>query len=141
MLRDLSSDDLLKYGLIPEFVGRLPIRVTLDPLDKASLIRILTEPKNAVVKQYQKFLGLDKVELVFTPDALDATAELALRNKTGARGLRTIIEDVLLEVMYEIPSRSDIKKCVVDASTILNHAMPALITRAERQVNVEGETA
>jgi ATP-dependent Clp protease ATP-binding subunit ClpX len=141
MLRDLSSDDLLKYGLIPEFVGRLPIRVTLDPLDKASLIRILTEPKNAVVKQYQKFLGLDKVELVFTPDALDATAELALKNKTGARGLRTIIEDVLLEVMYEIPSRTDIKKCVVDAATILNHTVPALITRTERQVNVEGETA
>jgi ATP-dependent Clp protease ATP-binding subunit ClpX len=141
LLRELTSDDLLKYGMIPEFVGRLPIRVTLDPLDKQALIRILTEPKNAVVKQYQKFLALDKVELVFTPDALEATADLALKNKTGARGLRTIIEDVLLDVMYEIPSRSDVKKCIVDASTILNRTKPVLITRNDRHVDLEGETA
>ena len=102
-MRQLSHDDLLKYGLIPEFVGRLPISVALDHLTRSDLMRILTEPRNAVVKQYQKFFALDDVELVFTDDALEATARNAEERKTGARGLRTTIEQVLLEVMYEIP--------------------------------------
>src|SRR6266516_1940297 len=102
ILTKLIPDDLLKYGLIPEFVGRLPVAVSLDSLDKDALIRILTEPKNAIVKQYQKFLQLDRVELVFTQDALNAAAEGALKQRTGARGLRSIIEDILLEIMYEI---------------------------------------
>jgi len=132
VLTQLIPDDLLKYGLIPEFVGRLPVAVSLDALDKDALIRILTEPKNAIIKQYQKFLQLDRVELVFTSDALEAAAEGALRQKTGARGLRSIIEDVLLDVMYEIPSRGDVKKVIINGETISAHTKPLLVTRSER---------
>jgi len=132
VLTKLIPDDLLKYGLIPEFVGRLPVAVSLDSLDKEALIRILTEPKNAIVKQYQKFLQLDRVELVFTPDALDAAAEGALKQRTGARGLRSIIEDVLLEIMYEIPSRADVKKVIINDEVITRRNKPLLITRTER---------
>jgi ATP-dependent Clp protease ATP-binding subunit ClpX len=132
ILTQLNPDDLLKFGLIPEFVGRLPVQVSLDSLDKAALVRILTEPKNAIVKQYQKLLQLDRVELVFTNDALDAAAEGALKQRTGARGLRTIVEDILLEVMYEIPSRSDIKKVVINGDVIKSHHKPLLVTRGER---------
>jgi ATP-dependent Clp protease ATP-binding subunit ClpX len=132
ILTHLNPDDLLKYGLIPEFVGRLPVAVSLDSLDKHALIRILTEPKNAIVKQYQKLLQLDRVELSFTPDALDAAAEGALKQRTGARGLRTIIEDVLLDVMYEIPSRADVKKVIINGDVITSRNKPLLVTRTER---------
>lgn len=132
VLSQLMSDDLLKYGLIPEFVGRLPVNVSLDLLDKEALIRILTEPKNAIIKQYQKLLQLDRVELNFTNDALEAAAERALKQKTGARGLRSIIEDVLLDVMYEIPSRADIKKVVINGDVIAAQHKPMLVTRSER---------
>ncbi|HLX56737.1 MAG TPA: ATP-dependent Clp protease ATP-binding subunit ClpX [Ktedonobacteraceae bacterium] len=132
ILSHLIPDDLLKFGLIPEFVGRLPVAVSLDSLDKEALIRILTEPKNAIVKQYQKSLQLDRVELVFTNDALEAAAEGALKQRTGARGLRSIIEDVLLDVMYEIPSRADVKKVIINADVITAHHKPLLITRSER---------
>lgn len=131
LLTHLLPDDLLKYGLIPEFVGRLPVNVSLDSLDKEALIRILTEPKNAIIKQYQKFLQLDRVELVFTNDALDAAAEEALKRKTGARGLRSIIEDTLLDVMYEIPSRNDVKKVIINGDVIGAHHKPLLVTRSE----------
>lgn len=124
LLQRVISDDLLKYGLIPEFVGRLPVVVSVDPLSQDALIRILTEPKNAIVKQYVKLLSMDKVDLVFTEDALEAAAAQSMRLKTGARGLRTIIEEVLLDVMYEIPSRSDIKRCVIDRDTILRKKKP-----------------
>ncbi|MEO7021355.1 MAG: ATP-dependent Clp protease ATP-binding subunit ClpX [Ktedonobacteraceae bacterium] len=132
ILSQLIPDDLLKYGLIPEFVGRLPVNVSLESLDKAALVRILTEPKNAIIKQYQKLLQLDRVELSFTSEALDAAAENALKQKTGARGLRSIIENVLLEVMYEIPSRSDVKKVVISGEVISQNHKPLLITRNER---------
>ncbi|MGI9060256.1 MAG: ATP-dependent Clp protease ATP-binding subunit ClpX [Ktedonobacteraceae bacterium] len=132
VLTHMIPDDLLKYGLIPEFVGRLPVAVSLDSLDKEALIRILTEPKNAIIKQYQKFLQLDRVELVFTNDALDAAAEGALKQRTGARGLRSIIEDVLLDVMYEIPSRADVKKVVINGEVITSHNKPLLETRSNR---------
>jgi len=132
LLHQVIADDLLKYGLIPEFVGRLPVTVSVDPLSKEALIRILTEPKNAIIKQYQRFLSLDKVELVFTPEALEAAAMQSLRLKTGARGLRTVIEEVLTDVMFEIPSRSDVKKCVVNAETILRKSGPILLTRDDR---------
>jgi ATP-dependent Clp protease ATP-binding subunit ClpX len=132
VLSQLIPDDLLKYGLIPEFVGRLPVTVSLDTLDKEALIRILTEPKNAIIKQYQKLLQLDRVELNFTVDALEAAAESALKQKTGARGLRSIIEDVLLDVMYEIPSRADVKKVVINGDVIAQHHKPLLVTRGER---------
>jgi len=132
VLAQLIPDDLLKYGLIPEFVGRLPVSVSLDSLDKQALIRILTEPKNAIIKQYQKLLQLDRVELNFTNDALEEAAERALKQKTGARGLRSIIEDVLLDVMYEIPSRADVKKVVISGEVISHTNKPLLITRSER---------
>src|ERR1700680_3418975 len=128
LLRQLSSDDLLKYGLIPEFVGRLPVVVSVDPLSKDDLMRILTEPRNAISKQYAKLLSLDKVELVFTRDALEAAAERALVLKTGARGLRTIIEEVLLEVMYEIPSRVDVRKCIIGRETFAPGQAPLMVT-------------
>ena len=139
LIRQLSADDLLKYGLIPEFVGRLPVVVSIDPLAKSDLIRILTEPRNAITKQYSKFLSLDKVELKFEEEALEAAAERALDLKTGARGLRTIIEEVLLDVMYEIPSRSDVRKCVITAETIRSSKPPLLVTRADRVVGLESD--
>ena len=141
LLRQLSSDDLLKYGLIPEFVGRLPVVVSIDPLAKDDLVRILTEPRNAITKQYSKFLSLDKVELKFEDEALEAAAERALEFKTGARGLRTIIEEVLLDVMYEIPSRSDVRKCVITAETIRSSKPPLLVTRADRVIDVPHQDA
>src|SRR5437868_3629257 len=130
LLKHVTHDDLLTYGLIPEFVGRLPMVVSLESLDADSLVRILTEPKNALAKQFQRFFGLDNVELSFTDDGLKACAEEAIRHKTGARGLRTVLEDTLMEVMYEIPSRSDIKKCVVSGETIRGRKRPLLLTRS-----------
>jgi len=139
LLSRVTPDDLLEYGLIPEFVGRLTTAVSLHPLDKPALIRVLTEPKNAIVKQYQRFFALDHVELNFTPDALEAAAEEALRHKTGARGLRSIMEETLLEIMYEIPSRGDVQKCVVGAETILKKTPPILVTRGSKGATDAGE--
>ena len=126
LLRMAISDDLLKYGLIPEFVGRLPMVVSVEPLDEEIMVRILTEPKNAIIKQFKKLLALDNVELIFTQDALEAAAEKALEYKTGARGLRTIIEQVLLDVMYEIPSLRNVRRCVIKKETITGEAKPEL---------------
>ena len=134
MLQQLIGDDLLKFGLIPEFIGRLPVYVSVEPLDKSALMKILVEPKNAVVKQYQKFLALDKVELDFTHAALEAAAERALKLKTGARGLRTIIEEILLDVMYDIPSRGDVKKCIITGDVIRNRKKPMLLNQAGRPI-------
>jgi ATP-dependent Clp protease ATP-binding subunit ClpX len=128
LLREVQAQDLLKYGLIPEFVGRLPIVVPLDYLDEEDIIRILTEPKNAFVKQYQKFFALDDVELVFHDGALRAIAKRALARGTGARGLKSIIEDVLLNSMYEVPSRPDIKRCVITEESITDGLEPLLVT-------------
>ncbi len=133
-LHHLTHDDLLKYGLIPEFVGRLPVSVALDHLTRPELMQILTEPKNAVVKQYQKFFALDNVELIFTDDALEATAKQAEERKTGARGLRTTIEEILLDVMYEIPSLENVRKCVVDANVINNRTRPILMTVNDHEI-------
>ncbi len=133
-LHQLTHDDLLKYGLIPEFVGRLPVSVALDALSHEDLIRILTEPRNAIVKQYQKFFQLDEVELVFTREALEATARQAEERKTGARGLRTAIEEVLIDVMYEIPSMDNVRKCIVDDNVILNKSRPLLMTEREEPI-------
>jgi ATP-dependent Clp protease ATP-binding subunit ClpX len=140
VLSEVMPDDLLKYGLIPEFVGRMPVIVPLQALDEADLLRILTEPKNAIVKQYQKFLSIDKVELQFTEDGLLAAAVGAAKRKTGARGLRTIIEEVLLDVMYEIPSRADVRKVVVTAEAIQGKANPLLLSKNEQLV-LEGDEA
>ena len=136
LLKHVSHDDLLQYGLIPEFVGRLPLAVGLEALGRHELNRILTEPKNALAKQFQRFFAIDSVELSFTDDALDACAEDAIKHKTGARGLRTVLEDTLLDVMYEIPSRTDVKKCVVTAETIKNHQRPLLLSRTGDELAV-----
>ncbi len=140
LLRQVISDDLLKFGFIPELVGRLPIMVSVDPLDEEALMRILTEPKNALVRQYQKILGLDRVELVFTEDALRAAAREAMRYKTGARGLRTIIEEVLLDVMYEVPSRREVRKCIINPETILRREAPILLDRRGKPVEFQEVT-
>jgi ATP-dependent Clp protease ATP-binding subunit ClpX len=126
LLRVVIADDLLKYGLIPEFVGRLPMVVSVDPLDRDDMVRILTEPKNALVKQFKKLLALDNVELIFTDDALEAAAEKALEYRTGARGLRTIIEQVLLDAMYEIPSLRNVRRCEITREVITGEAEPEL---------------
>ncbi len=139
LLSKVTHDDLLMYGLIPEFVGRIPVMVSLQSLDQEALVRILTEPKNALTKQFEEFFTLDSVELVFTEDALEAAAEEALRHKTGARGLRTVLEDCLLDVMYEIPSRGDVKKCVVDGEAIKGHRRPLLLTRSGQVVDLWGD--
>src|SRR3990170_612895 len=139
LLKHVIHDDLLRYGLIPEFVGRIPVVVSLQSLDEEALVRILTEPKNALVRQFQEFFSLDGVELVLTEDALKATAEEALQHKTGARGLRTVLEDCLLDVMYEIPSRGDVKKCVVDAASIRGLRRPLLLARSGQAVELWGD--
>jgi ATP-dependent Clp protease ATP-binding subunit ClpX len=131
ILEFLMPEDLLKFGLIPEFVGRLPVEVSLSALTQADLMRVLTEPKNAVTRQFQKFLQLDKVELHFTPGAIEAAAELALKRKTGARALRSIIEESLLEVMYDIPDRTDVRRCIITEETIRSGRAPLLLTKAE----------
>jgi ATP-dependent Clp protease ATP-binding subunit ClpX len=131
ILDQLMPEDLLKFGLIPEFVGRLPVMVTLSALTRDELMLVLTEPRNAVTKQFQKFLQLDKVELVFTPGAIEAAAELALARKTGARALRSIVEESLLDVMYDIPERTDVRKCIITEETIREGRVPLLLTKAE----------
>ena len=126
---DVMPEDLLKFGMIPEFIGRLPVLTSVEQLDKPALMQILTEPKNALVKQYQKLFDLDDVELEFTPESLDAIAELALKRGTGARGLRAIMESVLLSVMYDVPSRTDVAKVVIEKACIEEGAAPTLVNR------------
>jgi ATP-dependent Clp protease ATP-binding subunit ClpX len=128
LLAGVLPEDLLKFGLIPEFVGRLPVVGAVHNLDEDALMRILIEPKNALLKQYQKFFQFDDVDLVLTDDALEAVADEALKRGTGARGLRAILEEVLLEVMYDLPSRTDVARCVIDRSVVLEHMAPTLIT-------------
>jgi ATP-dependent Clp protease ATP-binding subunit ClpX len=137
ILEQLMPEDLLKFGLIPEFVGRLPVTVTLSALTKDDLMRVLTEPRNAVTRQFQKFLQLDKVELVFTPGAIGAASELALQRKTGARALRSIVEESLLDVMYDIPERTDVRKCIITEETIREGRTPLLLTKAEIERGVD----
>jgi ATP-dependent Clp protease ATP-binding subunit ClpX len=131
MLTKVLPEDLLKFGLIPEFIGRLPVIGAVSPLDQEALIRILVEPKNALVKQYRKFFELEDVELDFTEDALGAVADQALLRGTGARGLRAILEEVLLNVMYDLPSRTDVERCVIDRDVVLDKVNPTLVPRGE----------
>ena len=126
---EVMPEDLLKFGLIPEFIGRLPVIATVDKLNREALVEILTEPRNALVKQYQKLFEIDGVELEFTPDAIDAVADLAMMRGTGARGLRAIIEEVLLHVMYDVPSREDIAKVVVTGEVVSDNVNPTLVPR------------
>src|SRR5438105_3400166 len=130
LLTDVMPEDLLNFGLIPEFIGRLPVISAVHQLKREDLVQILTEPKNALVKQYQRFFGYDSIELVFTEDALWEIADKALERETGARGLRSIIESALLDVMFELPSRKDVSKCVITKETISRSIRPTLVTSA-----------
>ena len=132
LLKKVLPEDLMKFGLIPEFAGRLPVVVTLDSLDVEALIRILKEPKNALIKQYEHFLAMDNVELVFDEGALKAIAEEAMKRSAGARGLRAIIESIMRDVMYEVPSRADVKKCIVTEEVIREHKPPTLVLEEQK---------
>ncbi len=135
LMAQVRPEDLTKFGLIPEFIGRLPLIASVSKLDRAALVQILTEPRNALVKQYQKLFELDDVELEFTPEAIDAIADRALERGTGARGLRAIIEEVLLHVMYEVPSRGDIGKVLVGADVVTDDVPPTLVPREDEPKN------
>ena len=126
-LDDVKPQDLTKFGLIPEFVGRVPIVVSLQPLDETALVKILTEPKNAIIKQYQKLIGMDGVKLSFDPAAVSEIANTAIRLKTGARGLRTIIENLMTDVMYDIPSSDNISEVKITRECVLGTAKPQVI--------------
>lgn len=138
ILRQILPQDLLKFGLIPEFVGRVPIIVTLDPLTEEDMLRILTEPRNALVRQYEKLFELDGVTLEFQEEALRAVASEAMRRNTGARGLRAILEEIMLNVMYEIPSRGDVAKCTITGDTVLRREPPLIITVERKKKKKEG---
>ncbi len=135
LLQHLTPDDLMRYGMIPELVGRLPVTSSVEPLDVRALRAILTKPRNALVRQYKRLFEMDQVELVFTPEALDLTAQKALERETGARGLRSIIEGALLDVMYEIPSHPEIRRVIVEADTILGVATPTLLDADGRSLS------
>ncbi|AXI40259.1 MAG: ATP-dependent protease ATP-binding subunit ClpX [Bacillaceae bacterium] len=141
LLSKVLPEDLLKFGLIPEFIGRLPVIASLEPLDEAALVEILTKPKNALVKQYQKMLELDGVELEFEEEALSEIAKKAIERKTGARGLRSIIEGIMLDVMFELPSRDDITKCVITANTVREKIPPKLIANDGTIINEDTKTS
>ena len=134
ILSQVRPEDLLKFGLIPEFIGRLPVMVTLDELSEDALVRIITEPKNALMKQYKKLFKIDGVELEIKEDAIRAVAQKALERKTGARGLRSILEGVMTDIMYEIPSRDDVTKCIITKETITEGARPILETGKKEEV-------
>jgi ATP-dependent Clp protease ATP-binding subunit ClpX len=135
LINKVMPEDLIKFGLIPEFIGRLPVVATVDDLDKESLVRVLTEPRNALTRQYARFFEMDGVELRVTDDALEAIAEQAMRRGTGARGLRAIMEEVLLDTMYELPSRTDIAQVVIDAEVVRDRVNPTLIPIQDLVVN------
>jgi ATP-dependent Clp protease ATP-binding subunit ClpX len=132
ILKQTMPQDLLKYGMIPEFIGRVPISVTLDSLDKDAMMKILTQPKNAVVKQYQKLFEMDNVKLEFEKDSLKAIAEKALARGIGARGLRSIMEELMMNIMYEIPSRDDVEKCIITKETINDGVAPTLVLTEQK---------
>ena len=137
ILKQILPQDLLKYGLIPEFVGRIPVIATLDPLDEEAFVRILKEPRNALIKQYQKIFELDGVVLEFKDNCLQAIAGEAMKRKTGARGLRAILEEILLDVMFELPSRDDIGRCIITKEVVLNKETPLLAIRDKRKKKEE----
>jgi ATP-dependent Clp protease ATP-binding subunit ClpX len=130
LLRQVTSDDLMRFGMIPELVGRLPVVASLDPLDLSTLLAILTQPRNALTRQFQRLFSMDQVDLDFTEEALAVAAQQAFKQETGARGLRAIVEEALLDVMYEIPSRSDVRRVVVHPDAILRRGRPLLLNEA-----------
>jgi ATP-dependent Clp protease ATP-binding subunit ClpX len=141
LLDQVIPDDLLKYGFIPEFIGRIPVVAPLRPLDVTAMRRILTEPKNAVVKQYQHLLGMDGVTLELTDDAIDAIAEAALQTGTGARALRSILENVLIDVMFDAPSQTDLERCIINADVVRKISLPVLVYRSADQTSQDLQEA
>lgn len=141
LLKQVQPQDLLKYGLIPEFIGRLPVIVTLEELNQSALVRIIKEPKNAILKQYKKLFAIDGVELEIEEDAINRVAEKAIERKTGARGLRSILEHVMTDIMYEIPSRTDIKKCIITKGTIDQNTGPTLVLQDLKRIREKEESA
>ena len=141
LLSAVMPEDLVNFGLIPEFIGRLPVVSAVHQLRRDDLVQILTEPKNALTRQYQRFFGYDTIELVFTDDALWEIAEKALQRETGARGLRSIIEAALLDVMFELPSRKDVSKCVITKETISKGLNPTLVTSGAAEFADDFEAA
>jgi ATP-dependent Clp protease ATP-binding subunit ClpX len=141
LLAQVMPEDLLHFGLIPEFIGRLPVVSAVHQLQREDLVQILVEPKNALTKQYQRFFGYDSIELVFTEDGLWEIADKALERETGARGLRSIIEAALLDVMFELPSRKDVSKCVITRETISKGMRPTLVTSAGNELDFEQPAA
>jgi ATP-dependent Clp protease ATP-binding subunit ClpX len=141
IISDVTHDDLLQFGLIPEFVGRLPVVSVLEPLDIEMMTMILTEPKNAVARQFQRLFQMDDVELIFAEDARRAIAEEALGQRTGARGLRTVVEDLLLDVMFELPSRTDVRKCIISGETVTQRLRPLLATESGQPVLTDPASA
>lgn len=141
ILRHIQPEDLLKYGLIPEFIGRLPVIVTLEELSKEALVQIITEPKNALLKQYKKLFAMDDVELEIEDEAIERIAEKAIERKTGARGLRGILENVMTDIMYEIPSRKDVEKCIITKETIDKEIEPKLLLIDQSKAKAHDETA
>ncbi len=139
LLHDVEPEDLIKYGLIPEFVGRLPVVATLEELDEDALVSILQEPKNALTKQYRKLFDMEGVELEFREDALRAVAKRAMKRKTGARGLRTILESVLLDTMYDLPSSTSAKKVVLDEAVVNGETKPYVIHESDESPTVTAE--
>jgi ATP-dependent Clp protease ATP-binding subunit ClpX len=134
----VAPEDLVEYGMMPELVGRLPICSVLDPLDKVALVKVLTEPQNAITKQFQELFHMDNVELVFTLEALEATADEAIRRKTGARGLRAALEETLMDVMYELPSLTNVRRCIVDGDIIRRKRLPMLLTASGTPIDLLG---
>jgi ATP-dependent Clp protease ATP-binding subunit ClpX len=141
LFEQVLPEDLVEYGLIPEFIGRLPVLSVIHQLSKEDLVTILTEPRNALVKQFQRFFEFDGIELVFADEALASVADKALERDTGARGLRSILEETLLDVQFELPSRRDVKKCVVTKETIEKGLKPTLVTEAAAEEADAGESA
>jgi len=141
VLAQTMPQDLLRYGLIPEFIGRLPVLVPLDPLDEEDMVAVLVEPKNSLVRQYQRILEMDGVELAFSDEALRAIAREAIGRNTGARGLRTIIEEIMLDIMYEIPSRADVRRCLVTEEAVLRRRGPVLLTTSDLKRQIREKPA
>ena len=133
ILRSVEPEDLTKFGLIPEFIGRLPVIATLDDLDETALVKILTEPKNALIKQYQRLFDMENIGLTFTDDALHSVAKKAITRKTGARGLRSILEAILLETMFELPTMQGVEEVVVNAEVVEGRAQPLMIYAEKKQ--------
>jgi ATP-dependent Clp protease ATP-binding subunit ClpX len=133
LLNQLQPEDLLRYGLIPELVGRLPVAAVLHELDEKMLVRILKEPKNALLRQYQRFFDFERVKLTFTDDAVAAVAEEAARRQIGARGLRAILEDIMLDIMYELPSQSAISECIINRDVVIERAHPIVLYKKKAE--------